>query len=176
MATILGVSAFEVKAHPHRPLSQDADVPKTALDCDTPPETLNPAQAAIWWLVKRSRLSVNAWAKKHLLTQTTINRIVNGELDPTYGLLAKIAQATGMEAWQLLHPQGKAASVQTFSPEATKIARRLDSILDPKQREWTLRAAEYAVFSRPEPQEETGESAEVAGAKSQPTRTPQRAP
>jgi transcriptional regulator with XRE-family HTH domain len=51
--------------------------------------------------------SVNSWARKHGLTQTTINRIVTGKMDPTVGLLERIAAAVNeqgghLEGWQLM--------------------------------------------------------------------------
>lgn len=51
--------------------------------------------------------SVNAWAKRHALVQSTINRIVLGKMDPTVGLLDKIAAAVNergghLEGWQLM--------------------------------------------------------------------------
>lgn len=51
------------------------------------------------------RQSVNAWAKKHNLTQSTINRIVTGKMDPTTGQVDDIAKAAGLFSWQLLVPQ-----------------------------------------------------------------------
>lgn len=49
--------------------------------------------------------SVNAWATAHSLTQTTINRIVTGKMDPTSKLIEEIAKAVGnLEPWHLLLP------------------------------------------------------------------------
>lgn len=55
--------------------------------------------------------SVNAWATARGLNQSTINRIANGSMDCTVSLLFVIADATGYEPWQLLHPD--------FDPRAT---------------------------------------------------------
>lgn len=55
--------------------------------------------------------SVNAWATARGLNQSTINRIANGTTDCTVSALFAIADATGYEPWQLLHPD--------FDPRAT---------------------------------------------------------
>lgn len=57
--------------------------------------------------------SVNSWAKRHNLTQTTINRIMTGKMDPTVSMLDRIAAAVNekggrIEGWHLM--------VQDFSP------------------------------------------------------------
>ena len=54
--------------------------------------------------IRHSKLSVNAWAKKHKLTQTTVNRIVRGKMDPTTAQVEVIAQSVGLFAWQMLVP------------------------------------------------------------------------
>ncbi len=76
---------------------------KKAID----PDTLNAAQRNIAALVASEGLSVNAWATKYRLVQSTINRIVTGRQDPTAGYLHQIAEAVSakgqqIEAWQLL--------------------------------------------------------------------------
>jgi transcriptional regulator with XRE-family HTH domain len=58
-------------------------------------------------------VSVNSWALRHKLTQTTINRIVTGKMSPTADQLDKIAAAVNeqggrIEGWHLM--------VQSFSP------------------------------------------------------------
>lgn len=51
--------------------------------------------------------TVNSWARRHGLVQSTINRIVIGKMDPTVGLLNRIAEAVNerggrLEGWQLM--------------------------------------------------------------------------
>ena len=48
--------------------------------------------------------SVNSWAKAHHLDQPTVRRILIGEMSPTEQTITKIANATGLVAWQLLVP------------------------------------------------------------------------
>jgi transcriptional regulator with XRE-family HTH domain len=48
--------------------------------------------------------SVNAWANRHQLSQTTINRIVTDKMDPTVSTVERIAAAVGVEPWRLLAP------------------------------------------------------------------------
>lgn len=48
--------------------------------------------------------SVNAWSNRHKLSQTTINRIVTGKMDPTMSTLERIADAVGVESWRLVAP------------------------------------------------------------------------
>lgn len=54
--------------------------------------------------IAHSRLSVNAWSIKHGFTQTTINRIVTGKMDPTLGVVKDIAEKCGAAPWQMLTP------------------------------------------------------------------------
>ncbi len=85
-----------VKSNRHRAIPQHARVP---IQSD-----LLPVQAAIKRLVESARLSENAWAKKHRLNQSAINRIIRGERDPSTAVLQTIAEAVGLESWQLLAP------------------------------------------------------------------------
>ena len=53
--------------------------------------------------------SVNSWAKRHKLTQTTVNRIRTGKMEPTVAFLQRVAEAVNaqgghLEAWQLMVP------------------------------------------------------------------------
>ena len=75
----------------------------------------SPIQANLLAIVRHSQLSVNAWAQKHHLTQSTVSRILNGKLDPTTKLLQKIAQQLGLQAWQLLVPGFEPSSPPTLS-------------------------------------------------------------
>lgn len=69
--------------------------------------------------------SVNAWAKKHGLTQTTINKIKNGKMDPTVSTLEKIATAVNeqggyhLSAWSLM--------VEGFDPASPPVILRAGS-------------------------------------------------
>lgn len=47
--------------------------------------------------------SVNLWAIKHGLDQTTVNRILAGQ-DPKLSTVMKIAEKTELDPWQLLLP------------------------------------------------------------------------
>lgn len=72
----------------------------------TPPEEDARACAKnLFAIIEHSKLgSVNAWAVKHKLSQTTVNRIVRGTLDPSTATLTEIAKAAGLAAWHLLYP------------------------------------------------------------------------
>ncbi len=61
-------------------------------------------QANVLALIERSGLSVNAWALAHHLTQSTIARIAAGKMDPTTAMVQTIADAVGLQAWQLVAP------------------------------------------------------------------------
>jgi len=69
--------------------------------------------------------SVNAWSKRHGLTQTTINRIKTGKMDPTVSQLEKIAEAVNekgghhLSAWSLL--------VEGFDPKHPPVILRAGS-------------------------------------------------
>lgn len=66
--------------------------------------------------------SVNAWSKRHGLTQTTINRIATGKMDPTVGQLERIATAVNergghhLSAWSLM--------VEGFDPKNPPVILR----------------------------------------------------
>lgn len=69
--------------------------------------------------------SVNSWAKRHKLTQTTINRIKTGKMDPTVSLLEKIADSVNeqsgyhLSAWSLM--------VEGFDPKNPPVVLRAGS-------------------------------------------------
>lgn len=69
--------------------------------------------------------SVNAWSNRHGLTQTTINRIRKGKMDPTVSQLEKIAAAVNeqgghhLSAWSLL--------VEGFDPKNPPVVLRAGS-------------------------------------------------
>lgn len=69
--------------------------------------------------------SVNAWSKRHGLTQTTINRIKTGKMDPTVSQLERIAAAVNeqggyhLSAWSLM--------VEGFDPKHPPVILRAGS-------------------------------------------------
>lgn len=65
----------------------------------------SPIARSLRLLIEReSEGSVNAWAKKYKLKQTTVNRISNGSNDVSVATLIDICDAIGYEPWQLLRP------------------------------------------------------------------------
>lgn len=48
--------------------------------------------------------SVNAWAKRHELEQTTIQRIYSGKSDPKLSMIEAVAAAVNAKPWQLMAP------------------------------------------------------------------------
>lgn len=71
---------------------------------------LNTVQRNIRALIDREELTVNGWALKHELVQSTINRIVTGKLDPSSSVIERIAGRVGMAGWQLMVPGMNAAN------------------------------------------------------------------
>lgn len=76
--------------------------------------------------------SVNAWAKKHKLDQSSIQRLIDGQ-DPRMSTIQKIADALEVEAWQLLVPgftlsqrSGPEANAQT---EAQALADQMNRVI-----------------------------------------------
>lgn len=54
--------------------------------------------------IRKAEKSVNAWAKQHGLTQTTVNRILTDTMDPKLSSVQAIADALHVETWHLLVP------------------------------------------------------------------------
>ena len=52
----------------------------------------------------RGEESVLAWTRRVGLTQTTIQRLINGTQDATTDNLQRIAEAVGLQPWQLIAP------------------------------------------------------------------------
>lgn len=48
--------------------------------------------------------SPNAWSRRHGLTQGSVSRILRGAQSPTEDMIAALAAAAGLHAWQLLVP------------------------------------------------------------------------
>lgn len=92
LPTLSGTSALDVKAILHRLGVDDSEVPQ-----EKPEPTV--FQANLLRLIGAE--SVNAWALRHDLEQTTIQRLVHGQ-DPRLSMVQKIADAVGVPAWQLL--------------------------------------------------------------------------
>ncbi|WKB52995.1 helix-turn-helix domain-containing protein [Eleftheria terrae] len=76
-------------------------------------------------LIDKAQKSVNAWANEHGLTQTTVNRIIRGQLDPTIGMVERISQVTGIPVIDLLQPNLGASRV----PEVRLTSTERDLIL-----------------------------------------------
>jgi gp16 family phage-associated protein len=92
----LHVNAYRLKANRHHPLMPNESQTGAALSvCAT----------NVRALIDESGLSVNAWAKERGLTQSTVNRIVTGKMDPTVSTIEEIAKAVGLVSWQLLAPE-----------------------------------------------------------------------
>jgi transcriptional regulator with XRE-family HTH domain len=69
------------------------------------PEGLSPAAINLKALIAKSReQTINAWSVRNEVVQSTVNRIVNGSMDPTVSTLEGIAKKFGLSAWQLLVP------------------------------------------------------------------------
>ncbi|TCP03590.1 helix-turn-helix domain-containing protein [Rubrivivax gelatinosus] len=49
--------------------------------------------------------SVNAWCKARKIPQSTVARWMTGVSDATLEQVDRVAQATGLQPWQLLHPE-----------------------------------------------------------------------
>lgn len=67
--------------------------------------------------------SVNAWATRTGLNQSTVNRIANGTRDATVSQLELIEEKTGYAPWQLLHPDFDPLKMPPMmEPRAMRIA------------------------------------------------------
>lgn len=102
------------------------------------------AQRNLRRLVRSEAPSVNAWAIRYELVQSTINRIVTGKLDPSTATLQEISEALArkgvfIQAWQFLAPDfgrglhslrvnanGSAEAIPVPAP-VTEPAKREDS-------------------------------------------------
>lgn len=77
-------------------------------------------QRNLFALIEHSELSVNAWCAQYPgLVQTTVNRIVTGNLDPSASQVEKIAKAIGMEPWKLF--------VEGFEPANPPALKKLSA-------------------------------------------------
>jgi hypothetical protein len=84
--------------------------------------------------------AVNAWVRRFdALGQTTINRICNGTADARIEMLVRIAEATGYEPWQLLHPEFSPDRMPPLhDPQAMRVAAIYASITDPAMKRKAL--------------------------------------
>ncbi|WP_368408601.1 helix-turn-helix domain-containing protein [Caldimonas mangrovi] len=98
--------------------------------------------------------SVNAWANRHKLSQTTINRIVTGRMDPTVSTLEKIAEAIGEEPWRLLAPSmGRApVSFDRLAPDQAMLVTLFEFLTPEDQRELLISVKARARKSHEHPQ------------------------
>jgi hypothetical protein len=75
--------------------------------------------------------SVNAWATRHRLLQTTVNRIANGSSDCSVSTLLDICTATGYALWQLVRDDFDPRAVPpALDARAMRIAAIYASIKD----------------------------------------------
>lgn len=103
------------------------------------PEPTTVFQANLQRLIRPNGtdVSVNAWAKRHELDQTTINRLVNGQ-DPKLSMIEKIASVCGLASWQLLVPdmvpsnppmlRGATPTEQSFYKKMAELAEKLEEL------------------------------------------------
>jgi transcriptional regulator with XRE-family HTH domain len=97
----LSVYAWPRKAHLPSRAMQYGLMPKQSGQA----EDLSPVAINLRSLIAASRQrTVNAWAVRNVMVQSTVNRIVNGTMDPTVSMLEAIAKKFGLAAWQLLVP------------------------------------------------------------------------
>lgn len=75
--------------------------------------------------------SVNMWSKKHRLEQTTIQRIINGA-EPKLSMIEKIAEAVGLQSWQLLvpmlQPNNPPIVIGAHGPEEVELWKRIEAL------------------------------------------------
>lgn len=116
MRRSLGPSALRRKAYPHRRIRHHRLMDETD-------EKLPVVARNLSALIGEE--SVNSWAKRHKLTQTTVNRIKTGKMDPTVSQLEKIAAAVNeqsgyhLSAWSLM--------VEGFDPKHPPVLLRAGS-------------------------------------------------
>ena len=79
--------------------------------------------------------SVNALAQKIKINQSTLNRYCNGSGDITMQKISYIAEQTGYEPWQLLHPDFDTRKMPPMMDARTmRVAAIFANIADPKDR------------------------------------------
>lgn len=99
-------------------------------------------------VISASGLTRTGWATSKRLDVKAVERVTKELHAPRLDFLEELAVAAGMETWQLLHPQGRAASEEpNLSPDALRIARQLDAIKDPTNRANALAICDTATLS-----------------------------
>lgn len=80
--------------------------------------------------------SVNQFAQKIAMNQSTLNRYCNGTGDITAEKVAYIAERTGYAPWQLLHPDFDTRRMPPMlDARAMRVAAIFANIADPKDRD-----------------------------------------
>lgn len=80
--------------------------------------------------------SVNAWATRIGENQTTINRIANGEMNPSLARATTIAELAGYAAWQLMRPDFDPRTMPPMLDErAMRVAAIFASIPDDRDKD-----------------------------------------
>ena len=107
--------------------------------------------------------SLRSWANAHKVPLKTAQNVEKKSNAANLDTLQTIAEACGMEPWQLLHSQGKnATTLDELSSEALRLARRIDALKsDPDRRRVALATMEYLLFSSPMPPAEIDEQDEA---------------
>ena len=80
--------------------------------------------------------SVNAFAQRIEMNQSTLNRYCNGSTDITMEKINYIAEKTGYAPWQLLHPGFDTRKMPPMMDARTmRVAAVFANIADPKDRD-----------------------------------------
>lgn len=80
--------------------------------------------------------SVNAFAQRIEMNQSTLNRYCNGSTDITMEKVSYIAERTGYAAWQLLHPDFDTRRMPPMMDARTmRVAAIYANISDPRDRD-----------------------------------------
>lgn len=95
-------------------------------------DNLNTFQRSLRALVDASGLSVNAWAKRYGLVQSSVDRMVKGGLDPRTSTVEQIAERIGVHPWQLFYTEQAASPARSsgLSAQAVALAQALDRMPD----------------------------------------------
>ena len=83
-------------------------------------------------LIAYHQQSINAFCRSRGLVQTTVNRLVSGKMNPTATVIADIANAVGLQPWQLLVPDLDPRNppvLRTISPAEADLYRKLAEAL-----------------------------------------------
>lgn len=80
--------------------------------------------------------SVNAFAQAIGINQSTLNRYCNGSIDITMEKVRTIAEKTGYQPWQLLHPDFDTRRMPPMmDARAMRVAAVFANIPDPRDRD-----------------------------------------